>query len=1057
MTYNLDFSEDGLVEQPSIELLQTLGWEFVDCMEEAFPSGGRSELGRETRRDVLLFSRLEGAIRRLNPDLEEGGVAAAVRELRKDRTSVGLVRANQEIHRMLLDGVRINFRNNDGDMASENVRIIDWENVGNNDFLLTSQLWITGEMYTRRADLIGFVNGMPLVFIELKASHRNVKNAYDQNLRDYKNTIHHLFWYNAFVILSNGSDSKIGTISSGWEHFTDWKRIAEESEDGRVSLETMLRGTCEPTKLLDLTECFSVFMDVQDGAVKILAKNHQYLGVNKAFMRFKNGEITNGQAGVFWHTQGSGKSISMILFSQKILRKIRGNWSFVIVTDRTELDNQISKNFKDSGCISDTHTRAESASGLRQLLAENHRYVFTLIQKFRTDEPGQNHPILSEREDIIVIVDEAHRSQYDVFALNMRTALPNAHFMAFTGTPLIAGEGEERTKDVFGDYVSVYNFRQSIEDGATVALYYENRIPELQLTVDNLDDEIYKVVDGAGLDDAQEKKLEREFARQYHLITRKERLDAISHDLVNHFVERGHRGKAMVVSIDKATAIRTFDMVQAHWEQKIRDLEDSLQMVDEHQKPLVEDTIQFMRSTEMAVVVSQNQNEVEDMAEKGLDITPHRLKMIEEDLDRDFKDTEHPFRLVFLCAMWMTGFDVPNCSTIYLDKPLRNHTLMQTIARANRVYAGKSHGLIVDYVGVFRNLNKALAIYGANHNGDEIGGSPVESKAALIGMLTSAVNEAVEFLEGVNVSIPEILDSTGFERIAILDDAVEKILVDDQHKMTYQHLSSTAIRIWKAILPDSQASEFTPRCVVLKVLKEKIRALTPPADISMVTQLIDDVLDASIATDGYTIDVQPEENLVDLAQIDFDALRERFSNGRKRTELEKLRAFIARKLGNLVKLNRSRLVFHERFEQMIKSYNEGTYDAQTLFEMLLSYVEELQEEEVRHVKEGLTEEELTIFDILMKPAPELTEDEIKRVKLVVRELVSKLEENQLIALDWRKKTQTRGAVKTCIKDTLDGLPEAFDKELYDQKCRGTFAHIFENYYDNRETAYSTAR
>jgi len=323
-------------------------------------------------------------------------------------------------------------------------------------------------------------------------------------------------------------------------------------------------------------------------------------------------------------------------------------------------------------------------------------------------------------------------------------------------------------------------------------------------------------------------------------------------------------------------------------------------------------------------------------------------------------------------------------------------------------------------------------------------------------MLSSAVNEAEKFLGDVNVSIPKILESSGFERIAILDDAIEKILVDDQHKMTYQHLSSTAIRIWKAILPDSQASEFTPKCVVLKVLKEKIRALTPPADISEVMQSIDDVLDASIATDGYMIDVQPEENLVDLAQIDFDALKERFSKGRQRTELEKLRAFIARKLGTLVKLNRSRLDFHERFEQMIKAYNEGTYDTQTLFDMLLSYVEELQDEEVRHVKEGLTEEELAIFDILMKPAPELTEDDVKKVKEVVKELILKLEEKQLIALDWRKKGQTRGAVKSCIKDTLDGLPKAFEKEIYDEKCRGAFVHIFENYYDNRETTYSIA-
>jgi type I restriction enzyme R subunit len=1052
LAIDLDFSEDGLVEQPSIDLLGKIGWGFLNCMNEVFPSNGRSELGRESRRDVLLLTRLEESIQRLNPDIESAAVIATVDELRRDRSAFDLIKANQKIHSYLLDGIEVEYRNQDGLLTSEKVRVIDWENVGNNDFLLTSQLWIAGEIYTRRADLIGFVNGIPLAFIELKASHRNVKNAYDENFRDYKNTIPHLFWYNAFIILSNGTDSKIGTISSGWEHFTDWKRISDESEDGRISLETMLRGVCKPDRLLDLVENFSIFMEMDNGTTKILAKNHQYLGVNKAFQRFKSGKNINGQAGVFWHTQGSGKSISMILFSQKILRKIPGNWSFVIVSDRTELDGQISKNFKDSGCITDTKSRATSASDLRRLLTENHRYVFTLIQKFRTDEPGQEHPKLSERDDIIVMVDEAHRSQYDVFALNMRTALPKAQFMAFTGTPLI--EGEERTKEVFGDYVSVYNFRKSIEDGATVALYYENRIPELQLTVDDLDNEIYKVVDEAGLDDAQEKKLEREFARQYHLITRKERLDAISNDLVNHFVERGHRGKAMVVSIDKATAIKTFDMVQKHWEQKIRDLEDSLKTVGEHQKPLILDTIQFMRSTEMAVVVSQSQNEVEDMAEKGLDITPHRLKMIEDDLERDFKDTEHPFRLVFLCAMWMTGFDVPNCSTIYLDKPLRNHTLMQTIARANRVYAEKSHGLIVDYVGVFRNLNKALAIYGSDHDDSKVGGSPIESKAALIGMLISAVHEAEKFLNGVNVSISKILESSGFERIANLDDAVEKILVDDQHKMTYQHLSSSAIRIWKSILPDSQASKFTPRCVVLKVLREKIQALTPPADISEVMQSIDDVLDASIATDGYMINVQPEEKLVDLAQIDFDALKKRFFKGRKRTELERLRAFIARKIRTMVKLNRSRLDFHERFQQMIKDYNEGTLDTQIFFEMLLSYIEELQEEEVRHLKEGLTEEELPIFDILIRPAPELTDAEIKKVKEVVKDLILNLEKRQLIILDWRKKSQTRGAVNTQIKDSLDRLPETFGKEIYDKKCKVIFAHVFENYFDNQQSTYT---
>ena len=390
-------------------------------------------------------------------------------ELLRDRATTSPIQANRQIYELLKDGVKVKMRSSDDrEEVIETVRLIDWDNPRKNHFFLASQFWISGDMYKRRADLVGFVNGIPLILFELKASHRRVENAYFQNLSDYKDTIPQIFWYNAFIILSNGSESRIGGMTSGWEHFCEWKKINNEGEEGIVSLETIIRGTCDPEKLMDLIENFLLYDEGSKGTTKLVAKNHQFLGVKKAIEKVRGIRNNQGRLGVFWHTQGSGKTYSMVFFAQKVLRKIPGNWTFVIVTDRHELDNQIYQTFVNCGAVTEEHIQAESGEELKQLLREDHRYVFTLIQKFHT-ESDQRYPMLSDRSDIIVITDEAHRTQYDVFAQNMRDALPQAAFIGFTGTPLIVGE--EKTRDVFGDYVSIYNFKQSIDDNATVPLY----------------------------------------------------------------------------------------------------------------------------------------------------------------------------------------------------------------------------------------------------------------------------------------------------------------------------------------------------------------------------------------------------------------------------------------------------------------------------------------------------------------------------------------------------------------------------------------------------------
>jgi type I restriction enzyme R subunit len=959
-----DYSENALIEQPAIALFRDLGWTSANCFYETF--GEQGTLGRKTSGDVVLIKRLRAALDELNPDLNEDAASQAIEELTRDRGTMSLVQANREIYRLLKNGVKVTVRGGEQGQEEtvETLRVIDWNEPSNNDFFLASQFWVTGDMYKRRADLVGFVNGLPLVFIELKASHRRLEHAFERNLRDYKNAIPTLFLYDAFIILSNGSKSRIGSISADWENFAEWKKINSEGEEGIVSLETMIRGTCEPARLLDLIENFTLFSEERGGLIKLVAKNHQYLGVNSAIDAADKIKENRGRLGVFWHTQGSGKSYSMVFFTQKILRKRPGNWTFVVVTDRDDLDNQIYKNFARAGAVIEPEDRVRAGSGehLKQLLQEDHRCVFTLIQKFRTEQ-GKAYPKLSDRSDIIVITDEAHRSQYDVFAMNMRNALPNAAFIGFTGTPLMAGE--ERTRDVFGDYVSIYDFKQSVDDGATVPLYYENRIPELQLTNQDLNTEMEQLLEEAELNEEQEKKLEREFAREYHMITRDDRLEKIGEDIVTHFMGRGYTGKAMVISIDKVTAVRMYDKVQKYWQQYLVGLREQLGEADLIDAEKLRAKIAFMEETDMAVVVSQSQNEIEDFRNKGLDIATHRRRMVKEDLDEKFKDPNNPFRIVFVCAMWITGFDVPSCSTIYLDKPMRNHTLMQTIARANRVFRDKETGLIVDYVGVFRDLQRALAIYGSGIGGRAAEGEmPIKDKRELFELLVAAIQEARDFCIELGIDLRQIQTAPGFERVSLLDDAVDAILVNDQSKRKFLSLASRVSKVYKAILPDPAATEFAPICKLFSVLAEKILSLTQEADITTVMGAVEELLDRSIATEGYVIQRDPSDpfgaDLIDLSRIDFEALRAHFQRSRKRIEVEKLRAALARKLNSLVLMNRTRMDYLERFQRMIDEYNSGSKNVESLFEELVDFAQALNEEGKRGIAQQLSEEQLAI-------------------------------------------------------------------------------------------------
>jgi type I restriction enzyme R subunit len=1050
------YGEQVLVEQPAIELLQSHGWSYRNLYAESYGPAGTE--GRDSEHQVILTRRLRAALESLNPGLPADAYAQAVDQLARDRSKQIAVYANRELYGLLKDGVRVTLPDEQGGQSVETLRVIDWRNPANNDFFVSSQMWVAGDMYRRRCDLVCFVNGLPLVFIELKKPSVPLKSAYDDNLRDYRGqSVPQLFHPNAFILLSNGSDTKVGTLTSAWEHFFDWKRVLDEDEPDaprQVSLEVALRGLCEPERLLDYVENFTVFEEGKGGLIKKVAKNHQFLGVNKAIARLvdlrEGNETQRKRLGVFWHTQGSGKSLSMVFFSQKVLRTLPGNWSFLVVTDREELDDQISKTFKAIGATAREDVRATSSAHLMELLRGNERYIFTLIQKFRS-EPGVPYPLLSERSDVIVITDEAHRSQYDIYALNMRNALPNAGFIGFTGTPLIKGE-DERTREVFGDYVSVYDFARSIEDGATVPLYYENRIPEVQLTNEQLNTDMEALLDSHELDEAQQKKLEREFAREYHVITREDRLDAIAADVVSHFTGRGYRGKAMMVCIDKATAVRMFDKVREHWQARVQQLKAELAKAHgDAREPLIA-RIGLMEATDMAVVVSQGQNEVEDLRARGLEITPHRERMLKEDLAEKFKNEGDPLRLVFVCAMWITGFDVPTCSTIYLDKPMKAHTLMQTIARANRVAPGKESGLIVDYVGIFRALQNALVVY-ARPTPGKASGEPILSKEALVVALRDALVEARRFCEAHGVNLDAIASSQGFARLGFIEEAVEGILQSDASKKEYLQLANRVARLFKAILPDPIANELAPLAVLVTYLAAKIRAEVEQPDITAVMSDVEELLNDSIATEGYRIEpISRPERLVNLAEIDFEALQDKFAQGKRHTEAEKLRRLIEGKLVQMLQQNRARIDFAEKFEKLIEAYNSGSKNIEELFEELVQFTRELTEEEKRSVAEGLSEEELALFDILTKPEPTLTKKEEAEVKAGCRELLAILKREKLV-LDWREKQQTRAGVMQAIKLGLRRLPAAYTRELQAQKLATAFAHIYDAYSGAGRSVY----
>ncbi len=1111
-------NEDRLVQQTFADHLhECLKWDSVYAYnDETF--GPTGTLGRASEREIILSRYLRAAIQKLNPELPPIAVDDVIQTLTTYDFSRSTLQHNLEFYRLLRDGVPVKWRNAAGEVCDKKAQIFDYRNPGNNHFLAVRELKIQGlrtPHYNRRADLVCFVNGIPLVFIELKAVYRNIRAGFDNNLSDYADTIPHAFYHNAFLVVSNGDKARYGSITSQWKHFAEWKR-QDEADKGDIDARVLLNGMLDKAHLLDLVENFILYDDSRAGGTrKVVARNHQVLGVNLAVAsvvrqealkkaypeRFKfrasvykteppppvmhmfmgneekhlraaekNTDTRSapelilplvershpdlGRLGVFWHTQGSGKSYSMVFFAEKVRRTIPGNFTFLVMTDRDDLDDQIHRTFIGCGVADEKTPRAASGKDLKRLLQEDHRYIFSLIHKF--NQPvSLAHPY-SKRDDVIVLSDEAHRTQTGKVARNMRMALPCAGFIGFTGTPLF--KNDHITRRIFGDYISRYDFQRSVEDRSTVRLVYENRGEKLGITYADLNKRILEKIEEAKLDPDKTAKLESLLGKDYEVVTADDRLDKLADDFVDHCSLRWQSGKSMLVCIDKLTCARMHQRILPRWVKKIEalqvdanqaamamaatadlDKKEALQKVWDNLRARVA----WMKSTLIHIIISEAQNEVKDFKKWDFDIKPHRA-LIKQGFDAAdgqrvrvedaFKDPEHPFRIAIVCAMWLTGFDVECLSTLYIDKPMRAQNVMQAIARANRVYGDKDCGVIVDYNGVMKSIREALAQYALGDAGDEKGGgeeggggkdpevaTPMED---LIKSLVDSLSLTEKFLLDRKFDVARLHGARGFDRIEALRDATDALYVNDETKRRFEIMAREVFSRFKTLISEPAVYAYAERHDNIEAVYKKLQENRDNADVTEILKELHKIVNAAISTQGSGRD-QSAGLTVDLSKIDFAKLRDEFAKRahHKCTVLADIRQVVEQRLAAMLAKNPQRMDYYAKYQEIIAAYNREKDRAtvEQTFADLFDLSSKLDDEQKRAVREGLSEDELALFDLLQQE--QLSKVARERVKQASRQLLASLTAILAHMQQWTAKEQTQAEVKTLILDQLyEALP-----------------------------------
>ena len=1039
-----DYSENILVQESAGNLLRDeLGWD-VKFAYNTEVLGDNGTFGRKSYKEILLVRYFRAALKKLNPWISDEQILEAQGVLERRLSTSSPIQINEEKYFLIRDGIPVTVKQPDGKTETKRATVIDFQHPENNYFLAIKELKIHGELYRRRTDIVGFVNGLPLLFVELKKTTVDVQNAYDDNYTDYRDTIPHLFYYNAFLMLSNGVEAKVGTLDSKYEFFHEWKRL-DEKEQGSVALETMLRGICKKENFLDLFENFILFDHSGGHTAKILARNHQYLGVNEAVKAYKARKLNDGKLGVFWHTQGSGKSYSMVFLAQKIRRKFAGSPTIVVLTDRDELNKQISDTFENCGLLGKSKASqfiASSGDDLVIKLKGNPSFVFTLIQKFNKPNAAPIYP----DHDIVIMSDEAHRSQYGIYADNMMKLLPTAARIGFTGTPLLSSDNI--TARTFGGYISVYDFKRAVDDGATVPLYYENRGEKIaDLHNPEITERILDAIENADINVDQQDKLEAEFAKEIHLLTAEPRLRSIAKDFVRHYSDLWTSGKAMFVCLNKVTCVRMYNYVQEYWQEELNALKAHIKASTQQEAQELERKLKWMQETEMAVVVSQEQNEIQTFNKWGLDIKYHRSKIEKRELDKEFKDSANPLRVVFVCAMWLTGFDVKCLSCLYLDKPLKAHTLMQTIARANRVNEGKSNGLIIDYIGIVKALRKALADYTANIGGQG-GDDPTVDKDKLIARILETISKAKEFLSDREFNLDDLIAASDFTKMALLQTAANAVCGTIEDKKSFSTYASELVRLMKYTDRDDVTGQTRKEYEAISAIYSELQRKRRHIDTTDLMIEINSIISEYVEINEPLADNNAEPRRFDISSIDFDLLRREFAKVKKKNLVMKdLEEVIQQKLDRLLLNNPNRIDYYERYQQIIEEYNceQDRATIEKTFMDLMDLANSLDQEEQRYVREGFTsDEELSLYDMLFRD--DLSQNDIKKIKKVATTLLQKIKA-KIAELDhWTDKQETKAEVDNLIRDTLWAeLPESYDEISISEYRQRIYEYVYTRY------------
>jgi len=1003
---------ENAVENVAIELLTAQGYVYLSPEEQ--------ESERQNLSDVVLRGRLKTAIDKLNPNVSEDAREQALREV-LNLPSQNLIENNEAFHRMLTDGVGVEYQKN-GDTVGDKVWLIDFENPLNNDLLACNQFTVIENGKTKRPDVVLLVNGLPLVVMELKNpadENATVQKAFTQ-LQNYKKAISSLFYYNGVLVASDGLDAKMGSLTAGWSRFMAWKTVdgAKEDKSTVPQIETLINGMLRPDVLLDLVKQFTVFEktkkeDSETGltsveTVKKIAAYHQYHAVKKAVVSTKEASREDGsrKAGVVWHTQGSGKSLSMVFYAGKIVLEL-DNPTIVVITDRNDLDDQLFDTFAGSKqLLRQEPIQANNRVHLKKLLkTAGGGIIFTTIQKFSPEEISENFDLLSERKNIVVIADEAHRSQYGFgaktlikngeaftkygFAKYLRDALPNASFVGFTGTPI--EKEDASTPAVFGNYIDVYDIEQAVEDGATVRIYYESRLAKVHLKAEEkekLDAEVEQITENE--ESTAKEKAKAKWTQLEAIVGHKERLKAVAEDVVKHFEIRqeAFEGKGMIVAMSRRIAVELYEEIV-----KIR--------------PDWHDTDK--KKGAIKVIMTSSSSDPESWQ------LHNTTKQERKELGERLKDPSDPLQLVIVRDMWLTGFDAPCLHTMYVDKPMRGHNLMQAIARVNRVYKDKPGGLIVDYIGIASDLKQALATY--TESGGQ--GAPALDQSEAIAAMMEKYEIVVQMFNGFDYKRYFSADTK--EKMTIILEAQEHILSLEDGKNRFTKQVGLLSKTFALSVPSLPAMNIKDELGFFQAVKARLTKFEPTGSGKSDTEIetaIRQIVDRAVVVDGV-IDIFDAAGIKkpDISILSDDFLEEIRDMKRKNLALELLKKILDDEIKTRTKKNfiQSKKL-SDMLDAAIKKYQNNLLTAAQVIEELINIAKEIKASDERGEDLGLTEDEIAFYDALAinGSAKEVLGDDTLRE--LARILVQKVKANT--AIDWTIKESVQAKLRVIVKRIL---------------------------------------